>query len=57
LEQEKKGKTSIGPPHPFSVGARAHFRLINGRPNSEGLVPNQSVVVCGESGAGKVNFF
>jgi len=36
----------IRPPHPFAVGARGYQRLL-----ARGL--NQSVVVCGESGAGK----
>jgi len=34
------------PPHPFAVGARSNTRLM-------GRQKNQSVVVCGESGAGK----
>jgi HrpA-like RNA helicase len=35
------------PPHPFAVGARAYTRMMRRK-------KNQSVIVCGESGAGKV---
>ena len=52
LAQENGGE--IKPPHPFAVGARAHYRLIHGAPGAREK-KNQSVVVCGESGAGKVN--
>ena len=34
------------PPHPFAVGARAYTRMMRRK-------KNQSVIVCGESGAGK----
>merc|ERR1719204_2990914 len=45
LEQTRSGRPLM-PPHPYAVGARANTRLL-------GRQRNQSVIVCGESGAGK----
>ena len=44
--QKKKGHLPKDRPHPYAVAARAYMRMIEKR--------NQSVIVCGESGAGKV---
>ena len=46
-EKAKKGQMVKNKPHPYGVAARAYMRLV--RRN----IP-QSVIVCGESGAGKV---
>jgi len=45
LEQTRSGRPLM-PPHPYAVGARANTRLLQRQ-------RNQSVIVCGESGAGK----
>merc|ERR1719210_2688060 len=45
FELTKTGKPLM-PPHPYAVGARSNTRLLQ-------RTTNQSVVVCGESGAGK----
>eukprot|EP01083_Nonionella_stella_P235569 828197_1 len=42
----KKGRLPQGRPHPYGVSARSYMRMIQRK-------CNQSVVVCGESGAGK----
>ena len=44
---QKKGRLPQGRPHPYGVSARSYMRMIQRK-------CNQSVVVCGESGAGKV---
>lgn len=44
---QKKGRLPSGRPHPYGVSARSYMRMIQRK-------CNQSVVVCGESGAGKV---
>ena len=46
-EAQKKGRLPQGRPHPYGVSARAYMRMIQRK-------KNQSVIVCGESGAGKV---
>ena len=46
-EGQKKGRLPHGRPHPYGVSARSYMRMIQRR-------SNQSVIVCGESGAGKV---
>ena len=48
FEQAQKGVTHMKPPHPYGCGARSYNRMM-------GRKKNQSVIVCGESGAGKVN--
>eukprot|EP01083_Nonionella_stella_P291786 992606_1 len=45
-EAMKKGRLPQGRPHPYGVSARSYMRMIQRK-------CNQSVVVCGESGAGK----
>jgi len=45
LEMTQLGRPLM-PPHPYAVGARANTRLLQRQ-------RNQSVIVCGESGAGK----
>jgi len=42
----KKGRLPSGRPHPYGVSARSYMRMIQRK-------CNQSVIVCGESGAGK----
>ena len=42
-----KGRQVNGRPHPYGVSARAYMRMVQRK-------CNQSVIVCGESGAGKV---
>ena len=42
-----KGKLITDRPHPYGVSARSYMRLIQRK-------KNQSVIVCGESGSGKV---
>ena len=44
---QKKGRLPTGRPHPYGVSARSYMRMIQRK-------CNQSVIVCGESGAGKV---
>jgi myosin heavy subunit len=44
--QAQKGVTHMKPPHPYGCGARSYNRMM-------GRKKNQSVIVCGESGAGK----
>ena len=46
-EAQKKGRLPQGRPHPYGVSARAYMRMIQNK-------HSQSVIVCGESGAGKV---
>ena len=46
-EAMKKGRLPQGRPHPYGVSARSYMRMIQRK-------CNQSVIVCGESGAGKV---
>ena len=46
-EAQKKGRLPSGRPHPYGVSERSYMRMIQRK-------CNQSVVVCGESGAGKV---
>ena len=46
-EAQKKGRLPQGRPHPYGVSARSYMRMIQRK-------CNQSVIVCGESGAGKV---
>ena len=46
-EGQKKGRLPSGRPHPYGVSARSYMRMIQRK-------CNQSVIVCGESGAGKV---
>ncbi|ETO26604.1 myosin II heavy chain Myo3, partial [Reticulomyxa filosa] len=48
-EASKQGKLPQGRPHPYGVSARSYMRLVQRR-------CNQSIIVCGESGAGKVCF-
>ena len=43
----QKGRTLNGRPHPYGVSARAYMRMVQRK-------QNQSMIVCGESGAGKV---
>ena len=47
-ESAKKGVIEQNRPHPYGVSARSYMRMVQRK-------SNQSVVVCGESGAGKVN--
>eukprot|EP01084_Bolivina_argentea_P118792 210706_1 len=42
----EKGRIPIDRPHPYGVSARAYMRLVQRK-------KNQSIIVCGESGAGK----
>ena len=46
-QAQKKGQVPSGRPHPYGVAARAYLRMIQRK-------CNQSVIVHGESGAGKV---
>ena len=46
----KKGRLLTGRPHPYGVSARSYMRMIQRK-------KNQSIIVCGESGAGKVEQF
>ena len=48
-EAAKKGRLLQGRPHPYGVSARGYMRMIQRK-------CNQSMIVCGESGAGKVEF-
>eukprot|EP01084_Bolivina_argentea_P288850 495847_1 len=41
-----KGRLPAGRPHPYGVSARAYMRMVQRK-------CNQSMIVCGESGAGK----
>merc|ERR1712130_360362 len=43
---QKKGRLPTNRPHPYCVSARAYMRMVQRK-------KNQSVIVCGESGAGK----
>ena len=45
-----KGRLLTGRPHPYGVSARSYMRMIQRK-------KNQSIIVCGESGAGKVELF
>jgi len=45
-EQAQRGVNNMKPPHPYACGARSYIRMM-------GRKKNQSVIVCGESGAGK----
>jgi len=46
FEQANRGVSHMKPPHPYGCGARSYIRMM-------GRKKNQSVIVCGESGAGK----
>ena len=46
-EAQKKGRIPSNRPHPYCVSARSYMRMVQRK-------QNQSVIVCGESGAGKV---
>ena len=47
-EGQKKGRLPAGRPHPYGVAARSYMRMIQRK-------CNQSIIVCGESGSGKVS--
>ncbi|ETO31813.1 myosin VA-like protein [Reticulomyxa filosa] len=46
-EASKQGRLPQGRPHPYGVSARSYMRMVQRK-------CNQSIIVCGESGAGKV---
>jgi len=45
-EHQKQGRMPTNRPHPYCVSARSYMRMVQRK-------QNQSVIVCGESGAGK----